>query len=566
MLGALQITNAGRTALSNAIVKSEALTVSRVLLTDAATTRVLANIKTPGELGGSIVAELEASGAQIGEGQIQVEASDPSQASYAAQTLALCFNGEGGLEVFGVYSAQEPFLYKTQDTTAQIVAGVSIDPADAQSITFDGITLNFPPATENRNGAVSLATAAQVVSGAPGSASRPIVPTAEATNAAFKSALGDEVFDGSAVIKNSLEIGEMVFSEFADGWQLVGSSNPIYERELGADFDWRSALGAYGSWDGGTRGSGEFVSTHHENGGSPFFYFVDTATNADVGGIIKNGSGVWVLQVYSEGRSPVLGIWLKSGGAAQMLTASAHTLRGDRVELGHGATGGGAEVLTIAAHEFSLQFDGVFRRYGIPARLVSQSAGYGHPVKISVNGADFVTGKYTPSTRLITFDSGAAADYRLTATGILEYRGSDAPQDLRLSIIKSVSVEVSHAVKAYGHDLMLAQGCLGWVKFRYSATEIGGKKLFIADSYQMTIELDGSELLVRFSTPDGAADLRSMLSMGGSTTTINFFEAVASGEVFNSGTESRYFDAQGVDSTSIAFDTSKSFYGMIRVY
>lgn len=562
----LQITSAGRTALSNAVIQAEALTISRLILTDGATAGALMDIQTAEDLGGTVVAELSTTGAPVSSGKIQIEAADTSDASYSAQTLALCYDGASGLEVFAVYSAEVPFIYKAAETTAQIVAAVSIDPSQVESITFSNVSLSFPPATADRNGAVTLATAGKITGPYVEDPAQPFVPTAAATAEAIKTALGADIFaSGEAQIKSALSVGAFELMTFNSGWQAVEGLDGFYDQELGAFFDWRRAIGAHGHYRAPDETSHDFKAQTYEHLGENYAFFVDSVTQENVGGILKRSDGVWVLRGKASAADvyPVYTIWLRNPGAIDGLTASAHTIEAEAVEVGTGLKAGGAELLPLMASEFVTDGDGVWRRYGIKIGLVDGEAA--HTVKIGdVASGTLTTATYDYASRSFVFGS---TGYELeAATGILKYAGA-APSDVILYYTKAASIEASHAVKAYGHDIMRAQGCLGWVKFRFVSHPVDGAQLFIAASYQMTLELAGAALVATLSQPSGAADLRSVLRAGDQAVTVNYFEAVASAEVFGSDTKSaRAFDVQGTDSVSFTIDTAQSFYGFIKVY
>lgn len=561
------ITETGRTALAAATAVGDSLTISGLVLTDAETTGSLSAIENLIELSGTAVFDGTATGSVIGTGTVQLEAFDMSDSTYEAHTVALYFvDSTGQSKVFAVATSADVVVYKTEFTSASAVFVMTIDETDAMSLTFANPVLSIPPATKDALGVARLCQDGGINGSAPRPDDEPSLPTVATPYAVaqgMKTVLGENIFEGAAQIKSTLSVGTYQYTDYFQGWEAVENLSGYYDQILGADFDWRRAIGAYGTWSGGSLGSGDFKSKHYELLGEPYVMFIDTETQKNVGGIIKRSDGVWVLRAITDSEVyPVYGVWMREAGSVDVLTASAHTIEAEAVEVGASITAGGEEQRLINSSEFVTDGDGVWRMYGVQISLINGEAA--HSVRLGdLSSGTIMTAAYDYASRSFIFGAG---QYKLNAaTGVLEYTG-DAPSNVVLYHTKAASIEASHAVKAYGHDVMLARGCLGWIKFRFVSHPVDGPVIYVVDSYQMSLEVSGSSLVATLSKPASAADLRSIFRVEDTSTVVNYFEALASGEVFGSGTSARAFDVQGTDTVSFTFDTTQNFYGFIKVY
>lgn len=574
------ITHAGRSALASAAVSSEAITVSSVVLTDGETTIVLADIVDSAELGGSVVFRGTAAGKLIGEGTIQIESFDTSDSVYQAKTAAIMFRdtASGVEKVFAVATSGEVEVYKTQFTSASIIFALELEASDAVFVSFEALEANFPPATETSLGAVQLCTYDQI-NGTGWTLIRdpltPVVATPYAVETALQGTLGSSYFNGEVDVKDKMSVGQKEYIDYNSGWYLESGTpggQAFYQLNLGANFDWRRAIGVSGtySFDFYNEEIGQVESLSGSLKGLAFNRFdndyvsmIDIFTQKQMFLIQYTGDN-WVLRVEATSPDINLRLYMRNTGTADAIQVDAHTVKAQQVVADERVTAGGFTRIRLNPNAYIDNGFGAWIRYDVTLELVGGKLA--DSMYLMIYGETRYDGVYDSDTGKVTFGE---TGFSIDQFGTFRYtpQEGEEPPDCYLYYTKPASIEASHAVKAYGHDIMRAHGCLGWVKFRYTNVAIEGEQLFVADSYQMTVELEGSSLRVRFDSPDGASDLRSVLRVSGTETTVNFFEGVASANVFGSGSyTNRTFDVQGVDTASFAFNTAQSFYGFFKVY
>lgn len=557
------ITETGRTALAAATASGDALAIQGIALIDAQQTGSLSQVGALDGLDGVVVFYGAVAGASVGTGLVQFEAFDMSDSVYEARTVALYFTGEGGQRmVFAVATSSDVVVYKTEFTSASAVFVMEIDETDAMSLSFANVTLTTPPATKERLGVVKICPDGGVygsVESPDANPSEPTVATPIAVVNGIKKVLGDKCFDGDAVIGNTAKVGGETRLMIYSGWLKVDGIDKLYEHDLGADFDIRTAYAAHG-WINGE----SITALPFSMADSHYVHFVSQTTNKVLGTIIES-SGTWVLRSYSQmvnstEAAPVVDIFLRKAGTIDAIETEQHTVKTSALVVGSNVTVGARKALTLDPLLWTVDEEGIWRYYGIDFSLINGELV--DETYVVIDGVK-TNASYDYDLRTVLFPG---TGLELSPFGVLAYTFGDTPPAATLFYTTHGEINATHAVKAYGHDIMRAQGCLGWVKFRYVNAPINGEQLFIIDSYQMTLKIEGSALRVSFTKPTGASDLRSRLRVGDSDTVVNFFEGVASGDVFRGGTSNRVIDVQGLDTASISIDTAQNFYGMFKVY
>lgn len=557
------ITETGRTALAAATAAGDALAIQGIALIDAQQTGSLSQVGALDGLDGEVVFYGSVAGASVGIGSVQFEAFDMSDSVYEARTVALYFTGEGGQRmVFAVATSSDVVVYKTAFTSSSAVFVMEIDETDAMSLTFSNVTLTTPPATKERLGVVKLCPDGGVYASVESPDANPSMPTVATPISVvngIKKVLGDKCFDGDAVIGNTATVGGETRLMISSGWLKVDGIDGLYEHDLGADFDIRTAYAAHG-WINGE----SITALPFSMSDSHYVHFVSQTTNKAIGTIIGS-NGTWVLRSYSRIVSttevaPVVDIFLRNAGTIDAIETEQHTVKASELAVGSNVTVGARKALTLDPLLWTVDDEGDWRYYGIDFSLIGGELV--DDTYVVIDGVK-TTASYDYDSRTVSFPGTGLT---LSVLGVLSYTFEGTPPAATLFYTSHSEISSTHAVKAYGHDIMRAHGCLGWIKFRYTNTAIEGEQLFIVDAYQMTLQVVGSTLRVSFSKPSGASDLRSVFRVSGTETTVNFFDCVASGNVFGGGSTNRVFDVQGVDTASITFDTNQSFYGMIKVF
>lgn len=554
------ITEVGRTALAQAASAGDALTLTGLVLTDSETTGSLGTIEDLASLSGTVVFDGAVAGGVIADATVQFEAFDMSEAAYEAHTVALYFDDGTGTKVFAVASSADVVVYKTEFTSASAVFVMTIDETDAMTLTFANTTISVPPATKELLGVVKLCQDGDIHANAPNPDDEPGMPTVATPHAVtngFKHVLGAHCFAGTLQAKESLRVGVLTHTFYHSGWQAVEGATNVYEQSLGEDYILDQIKGCYG-----TVNAIDVRSVTYTDGGQVRVMLI-SADNEVLAGIVQTSDG-WMLQAKSadDETLPVVGLWLRTRGDAELLSVETTLLEAKSVSVGTGLTAGHKGFMPIQRDLWIKSPRWSY--FGVPVQLVGGLL-VDKPYLL-VDGVRFEAEKFD---NLLTFgDSGYSID---TETGTLHYGNMDGEPSANLMLwcTYPVTISATDAVKAYGHDIMRAHGCLGWVKFAWSPTT---GVLSVFNGYQMTISMHDSSsgsayLRVSYSTPTGAADLRSVVKYGEEVTNMLMFETMASAKVLGSENHTdRVFQTEYYDTATIYFDKTKTFTGIVRVF
>lgn len=562
------ITHAGRSALASAAVRQEAIAVSSVVLTDGETESVLADIVVKEDLGGMMVFNGAAAGKLINEGTIQIESFDTSDSVYQAKTAAILFRdaSSGDEKVFAVATSSEVEVYKTQFTSASIIFALELNASDAIFISFEALEANFPPATETSLGAVQICESDQINGDAWTLLQDPLTPvvaTPYAVESALQNALGSSVFSGPIALKDTLEVGRKERVVYDSGWELE-SGNVGYESDfvltLGSNFDWRRAINVRGTYSTpSSSGSlyGVLGTSYHD--GKRGFLLLDTFEQTLIGQIFQS-SNTWKMRITSTGYENSVALYLRGTGTTDAIQTNAHTLSAETAIISDNVTVGGFTELRLRPQDYIKRSDSLWVRYDVKLTFVGSRIVDEMYLMIDEERVD---GVYDSSSGIMTFGESG---FTLNNEGLRyspEYPG-DEPPDCYLYYTKPGTVSASHAVMAYGYDVMRSHGCLGWVKFGWNGTSGG---LSILSSYQITLTYTDGVLRATFTMPSGASDLRSVVLLGSDLTKMLMFEMCISTNALGSGTYTdRSFKTEYDNSVDFSFDSSRVFTGILRVY
>lgn len=555
------ITETGRTALAAATSAGDALAIQGIALIDAQQTGSLSKVGALDGLDGEVVFYGSVAGASVGTGLVQFEAFDMSDSVYEARTVALYFTGEGGQRmVFAVATSSDVVVYKTAFTSASAVFVMEIDETDAMSLTFENTVLSLPPATKDKLGVVRLCQDLGVHADAPNPDEEPGMPTVATPHAVVRGmqkVLGANCFNGTIQAQNSLSVGIRTHALYQSGWLAVEGGDGIYEQPLGDGYILEQIKGCHG-----TVNAIDVRSVTYSYEGQERVLLV-SADSESLGCIMQTSDG-WTLQAKAAeaGTQPVVELWLRTRGDAELLSVETSLLDADSVSVGTDLKAGYRGFMPIQRDLWVKNVNWSY--FGVPVKLVGGLL-VDKPYLL-VDGVRFTAEKFA---NLLTFgDSGYSID---TETGTLHYgdMNGEPSANLLLWYTRPATISATDAVKAYGHDVMRAHGCLGWVKFAWSPTT---GVLSVFNGYQMTISMHENTLgltylRVSYSTPTGAADLRSVVKYGEEVTNMLMFETMASAKVLGSENHTdRVFQTEYYDTATIYFDKTKTFTGIVRVF
>lgn len=520
----LTITSQGRDDLAEAISAQDSLTISNIVLTNATTTGTLANVSTTADLGGSIVSTMSASGRRLDTGKVQVEGSDNTTASYEAKTMALTYTKSSETRVFALYTDASTFIFKSSDTAVMIAAAIAIDDAQAQSITFDNLSIQFPPASSSARGTVKLATGSQIETPPAVDASNPIVVTAQVLADEMHKAIGSDSLNGHRIdVKKDLTVGKTTWEVKSYATSSFTLSSEVYKTAYiqpgsSASSPDIATLTDGGFWefsDGyeGTFSEGYYVVGDIQTNGHSL-KLVDESKNV-IGQIIYN-AGAYEISLLSDPATH--GSYFSINARPTASVAKVHALNADSIDVtrmdAQRIASGVTKTIQFTADDFSLSDSTYTLNKLVDAELVNGVEYYIPYLTVT----HLLTGAYANNQRTWTRNGRTYTlsylSHTFTCTGGVPEAGS-------LIYTETGKVEVSGRVSVNGLDLTRG-AALGVAKCTLSSSGITSIGL-----YNLNLRQESGYLVITYSGPKLLSSYSSML-----------FDVTSDAKLFGGNTQS----------------------------